>query len=244
MQPCTWIAFAARTFPLADFFVQFVAGWGALKLEAFRQRKPLRKRWLRGSFIRLWSEAVENWDIFQLGHLWLYKGYLRPFVESSIFTNSKKECIGQNLDVLLFARPKFLKGTGQNMQLFIRAEAMRQLTLSCCLILANIEGTYPRSSFLSNREAVHPFYMLLNISGQNMESQQCGDSCLCGRHMLVEQYTQGSIQINDLPLPLGICPTVHNQRYPFAERVGTKRWPMGLDHPYCRQMLPTGWCDM
>ena len=62
VQPCTWIAFAARTFPIADFFVQFVAGWGALKLEAFRQRKPLRKRW----FCEVHSFGFGGWGCWEL----------------------------------------------------------------------------------------------------------------------------------------------------------------------------------
>ena len=97
---------------LSHLLIFLSSSWrveGHSNLKLFVNAKPLRKRWLRGSFIRLWSEAVENWYIFQLGHLWLYKGYLRPFVESSIFTNSKKECIGQNLDVLPFCQAKIFQ---------------------------------------------------------------------------------------------------------------------------------------
>ena len=60
VQPCTWIAFAARTFPIADFFVQFVAGWGALK---FANANHCGKGGVFARFIHsaLVGEVVENW---------------------------------------------------------------------------------------------------------------------------------------------------------------------------------------
>ena len=118
----------------------------------------------------------------------------------------KTECIGQNPFLLLFARPKFLKGTGRNKQLVIRSEAMRRLEQighlhcvlsTCCHVVSfreRLKGNISNHP-LKPRSCSSFLHGQLKMNGQNMESQQCGSSCLCGRQFSLGWWSRNSIGI-------------------------------------------------
>ena len=108
--------------------------------------------------------------------------------------------------LLLFARPKFLKGAGRNKQLVIRSEAMRRLEQighlhcvlsTCCHVVSfreRLKGNISNHP-LKPRSCSSFLHGQLKMNGQNMESQQCGSSCLCGRQFSLGWWSRNSIGI-------------------------------------------------